>query len=176
MRVFVIYGTIEGQTRKIARAIAETAQDKGWRATVYDMNDLAEADPAHADRVIIAAPVHAGDYPPEVAEWIKANRLRLKAMPTAFVSVSLSAASQFAEEHEALDKITNAFFEETGFAPNAVHQAAGALRYADYDFLKRLLMRYIARKEGASTDTSKNHEFTEWDELARFIADFLAPA
>lgn len=176
MRVFVVYGTVEGQTRKIARAIADTAQDKGWRATVFDMDDLSDADPAGADRVIVAAPIHAGEFPEEIAGWIKANRLRLNAIPTAFVSVSLAAASSFPEEHEALDKITARFFDATGWTPRAAHQAAGALRYREYDFIKRLLMRYIARKEGASTDTSKDHEFTEWGALARFVGDFLDTA
>lgn len=174
MHVLVIYGTVEGQTRKIARAIAAEVQDAGGRVTVFDGEDLDEADAGSADRIIVAAPVHAGEYPEEVTAWLKANAATLNAKPTAFVSVSLSAASNIPEEHEAVDRIARNFLAATGWHPRSVHQAAGALRYTEYDFLKKLLMRYIAKKEGASADTSRDHEYTDWDKLRAFVRDFLA--
>lgn len=173
MRLLIAYGTIEGQTRKIARAISATAQEAGWRTDVFDMDDLADADPAATDRIVVAAPVHAGEYPDEIGEWLKANAAKLNATPSAFVSVSLSAASSFEEEHKAIEKVAADFCAGCGWTPRAVHHAAGALRYTEYDFLKRLLMRYIAKKEGASTDVSKDQEFTDWPALARFVGDFL---
>jgi menaquinone-dependent protoporphyrinogen oxidase len=53
-----------------------------------------------------------------------------------------------------------------------VHHAAGALKYLEYDFFKRALMRQIARKEGASVDTSRDHEFTDWEALDAFVQEF----
>jgi menaquinone-dependent protoporphyrinogen oxidase len=48
---------------------------------------------------------------------------------------------------------------------------AGRLAYTKYGFLKRFLMKRIARKEGASTDTSRDHEFTKWSDVEQFAAD-----
>ncbi len=70
--------------------------------------------------------------------------------------------------------MADAFFAETGWHPAAVHHAAGALRYTKYDFLKRLLMRHIAAKEGGDVDTSEDHEYTDWEALAAFVQDVLA--
>lgn len=175
-RLLVVFGSVEGQTRKIARAVSACAQAEGWRADVFDMADLADADPAAADAVLVAVPVHAGRFPEPVAEWVKLHAARLGAMPGAFVSVSLSAASSFPEEKAAIEKIAADFLNGCGWQPRALHHAAGALRYTSYDFLKRLLMRYIAAREGASTDTGKDQEFTDWPALERFVADFLAAA
>lgn len=173
MKVVIAYGTIEGQTRKIARAISETVQRAGMLAAVYDMDDLDDIHLGNSDRVIVAAPIHAGEFPDEIVDWVKTNAAALDATRTAFVSVSLSAASTFPEEHAALQKITDNFLATTGWHPDVVHHAAGALRYTEYDFLKRLLMRYIARKEGGDVDTSRDHEYTDWRKLSDFVADFV---
>ncbi|MFZ1679754.1 MAG: flavodoxin domain-containing protein [Rhizobiaceae bacterium] len=173
MHLVIVYASIEGQTRKIARAMSATAQSAGWKTTVYDGRDLADVDLATADRVIVAAPVHAGNYPEDLVDWAKAGAGGLNAVPSAFVSVSLSAASIFENEHKAIEEIAEAFCTETGWRPNAIHQAAGALRYTEYDFFKKIVMRMIARKEGAPEDTGTDVEYTDWAKLADFVRGFL---
>ncbi len=176
MHVVVVYATVEGQTRKIARNIAGTVQDTGHDVTVFDSADMEDVDLAIADALIVAAPVHAAMYPAALTHWIKSNREAINALPSAFVSVSLAAASAFPEEHREIDDITHAFLNETEWKPAATHQAAGALRYLKYDFFKRLLMRHFAKQEGGPLDTTKDHEFTDWDELSSFVAGFLKKA
>ena len=176
MHVVVVYATVEGQTRKIARNIAGTVQDSGNDVTVFDSADIGDVDLAIADALIVAAPVHAAMYPAALSHWIKSNREAINELPSAFISVSLAMASAFPEEHREIEDIANAFLNETGWKPTAIHQAAGALRYLKYDFLKRLLMRQFAKQEGGPLDTSKDHEFTDWDELASFISGFLSKA
>lgn len=173
MQVVIAYGTIEGQTRRIARAMSATVQRAGSMVTVYDMDDLDDIDLAAANRVIIAAPVHAGEYPDEITDWVAAHAGKLNAMPSAFVSVSLSAASAIPDEQEAVEKITADFLAKSGWHPGLVHHAAGALRYTEYDFFKRMLMRYIARKEGGDVDTSRDHEYTDWQKLSDFVTEFM---
>jgi menaquinone-dependent protoporphyrinogen oxidase len=34
-------------------------------------------------------------------------------------------------------------------------------------------MKRIAKREGGSTDTSHDHEYTDWDAVARFTNRFL---
>jgi menaquinone-dependent protoporphyrinogen oxidase len=50
---------------------------------------------------------------------------------------------------------------------------AGRLAYTQYGFVKRQLMKWIARKEGGATDASHDWEYTDWDAVDRF-ADALA--
>jgi menaquinone-dependent protoporphyrinogen oxidase len=173
MHVLIAYGTVEGQTRKIARHISGSVQSRGDDVTIFNAADLGDVDLDFFDAAIIAAPVHLGAFHPAIVDWVGKNSKRLNGMPSAFVSVSLAAASAFPEEHAAIQKIADDLFDRTGWKPGHVHHAAGALRYTKYDFLKRLLMRYISRKEGGSTDTSEDHEYTDWDALDTFVGAVL---
>jgi menaquinone-dependent protoporphyrinogen oxidase len=55
-----------------------------------------------------------------------------------------------------------------------VKPVAGALLYTHYNFLVRLIMKNIARKAGASTDTSRDYDYTNWPALDKFVDDFAA--
>jgi menaquinone-dependent protoporphyrinogen oxidase len=48
---------------------------------------------------------------------------------------------------------------------------AGALAYSRYNFIIRFVMKQIARKAGAPTDTSRDYELTDWPTLDRFVTD-----
>jgi menaquinone-dependent protoporphyrinogen oxidase len=51
----------------------------------------------------------------------------------------------------------------------------GALLYTQYGFVKRHVMKKIARDTGnLGTDTSRDYVYTEWDGVKRFVEDFLA--
>lgn len=173
MHVLIIFGTVEGHTRKIARNLSATVQSLGHQATVFDAGDLGDVDLDVADAIIVCAPVHIGTFPTAIAHWLKTKAGKLAELPSAFVSVSLAAASPFPEEHAEIQKITEKLFETTGWRPMMVHQAAGALKYPEYDFLKRLLMKHIAYREGGPTDVTKDHEFTNWNALAAFAEGFI---
>lgn len=37
-----------------------------------------------------------------------------------------------------------------------------------------LIMKVIAKRRGGETDTSRDHEYTDWEALARFVESVLA--
>ena len=41
------------------------------------------------------------------------------------------------------------------------------------DWLKRMVMRSIVRKEGGDIDTSQDYEYTDWESLWTFVGSFL---
>jgi menaquinone-dependent protoporphyrinogen oxidase len=177
MNVLVLYGTTEGQTRKIASFIADRLTAAGHAATLVDANDVVPAlDPASFDAVLIAGSLHLGRYQNSVVHFVKAHRAALNARATAFISVSLAAAGDEADDVAGLEKCVHDFLAESGWQPRAVHHAAGAFRYTQYDFFKRWAMKYIAYRKGQPTDTSKDFEYTDWDALGRFIDQFAAQA
>ena len=176
MHVLVAYGSVEGQTRKIARHLSGSVQSRGHDVTIFDAADLEDVDLDLFDAAIIAAPVHIGAFHPAIVDWVGRNSAKLAKLPSGFVSVSLAAASAFPEEKAEVAKLATDLFTRTKWKPDSVHHAAGALRYTKYDFLKRMLMKYIARKEGGSTDTSGDHEYTDWDALDAFVGELLQQA
>ncbi len=171
MKLLILYGTTEGQTRKIAHFVEDVAQERECIVTLCDSaNEL--FNPDGFDAVIIASSIHMGKYHAAVAEYAKKYSIQLNKMPSAFLSVSLTAASDDKESWEELYEITNHFLKYCEWKPTQTLQVAGALKYMEYDFLKKMIMRLIAKKSGASTDTKHDHEYTQWDEIKAFVNEF----
>lgn len=177
MRVLLVFATVEGQTRKIANHIAGRLSGSGHDVDLIDAADVKTAPSADAfDAAIIAAPVHVGTYPAPLRRFIKTNEETLMARPGAFVSVSLSAAIEDDSEAGELAEIAEKFSKETGWWPVSVHQAAGALKYTEYDFFRRWMLKRISVKEGGPSDTTRDYEFTDWVALDKFVDGFIAQA
>ena len=88
--------------------------------------------------------------------------------------MSLSAAIDD-ESHraEAMGYIDD-LIEDTGWHPDRVALFGGALRYSEYGFITRSLMKSIARKETGDTDASRDYEYTDWEEVRLFAEEFAA--
>lgn len=175
--ILVLYGTTEGHTRKIAEFIAERLRRAGKIADLVDSATpvAAQVAPIYAG-AIIGGSLHQHKHQSSLAHFIKANIGWLNTIPTAFFSVSLSMAGQDAEARAEAKKLAEEFLEETGLKPGMVRLVAGALKYTQYDFFKRYIMRMIAKQTGGSTDMSHDTEYTDWNEVGRFVDEYLAAA
>jgi len=175
MRTLVVYGSTQGQTHKIAEFVAERWHRQGHDVAVFDAARIASAvDPLRYDVTLVAASLHAGGYQPAVVRFAKEHAAALSSGPSAFLSVSLSAAGDDVSDRAGLARCDEEFFSGTGWRPAHVHHAAGALAYTRYNFLLRWFMKRIARRRGASIDTSQDCEFTDYGALGRFLDAFVA--
>ncbi len=176
-KVLVIYGTTEGHTRKIAGFIAEHLRAQG---AVVDLVD--SATPAAAavqptyGAAVIAGSLHEHLHQRSLAHFVKENVAWLNAVPTAVVSVGLSAALPDAESQAQARNNLQYFLDETGLKPALAKTVAGALLYTKYDWFKRTMMRMIARQMGKDVDDTRDREYTDWDDLRRFVDEFVAQA
>ncbi|MEZ7498611.1 menaquinone-dependent protoporphyrinogen IX dehydrogenase [Flavobacterium sp. Arc3] len=171
MKLLIIYGTTEGQTRKIARFMQEVLQENGHQVIIADASDEPPT-PTDFDAVLIGGSIHMHKYQSPMAHYITSHVTDLNKMPTAFFSVSLAVASDMEEEHEEVQKITDKFLTKKGWKPMVTTQIAGALKYTQYDYFKRLIMKFISKKEGRTTDTSQDFEYTDWNAVKKFIDQF----
>ena len=170
MKLLMVYGTSEGQTQKIARFVADHLAERGHQTLVINaIEPTQKTNPRDFDAVIIAASVHAGRYQSAIVHYVREHLAAIDARPNAFLSVSLAAAGDEEEDIEGLKKCVADFTHETGWTPGRIHHVAGAFRYTAYDFLNRWAMKYIAYRKGAPTDTSRDYELTDWDDLTRFV-------
>jgi menaquinone-dependent protoporphyrinogen oxidase len=177
MKLLLLYGTTEGQTRKIARFVAEHLALQGHQTLVVNATEATAAIEAHAvDGVMIAASLHAGRYQSAIIDFARKHLSDITARPNAFLSVSLAAASHDEDDIQGLKKCIAEFSRQTGWTPQLIHHVAGAFRYTSYDFLKRWAMKYIAYRKGAPTDTSRDYELTDWADLGRFAEAFVKTA
>jgi menaquinone-dependent protoporphyrinogen oxidase len=70
--------------------------------------------------------------------------------------------------------VIDSFLRNSGWQPNRILPVAGALQYSKYNFLIRLVMKWIAKRVGAETDTSRDYEYTDWSRLDQFVNQFSA--
>ena len=172
MQFLVIYATVEGQTRIIAEHIDRYLTDHGNEAELIDATsppDSLSVDDVAG--VICAAPVHAGSFPKPLRRYLKSHHRELMARPGAFISVSLTAAGDDEDEWADLKEMVADLSSETGWWPVAVHHAAGALKFTEYDYFRKWIMRRIARSKGEPTD--HDTEYTDWPALDAFLAGFV---
>jgi menaquinone-dependent protoporphyrinogen oxidase len=179
----VIYATREGHTSRIAEHLAESVRAKGIPANIVDAAHIPlEFSLAAHSLAILVASVHLGRHEPEMTKFAKLNMAELERIPAAFLSVSLSEAG--AEHLSAppdrrvqaaadVDRMIEVFLAETGWHPARIKAVAGALLYTKYNFLLRFVMKRIAGRAGGATDTSKDHEYTDWTDLDRFVDEFV---
>jgi menaquinone-dependent protoporphyrinogen oxidase len=174
VKILIFYTSVEGQTRKIADAIAARIEEKGGSAAIMNVTSMAEFSLERPDAVILCSPIHAGRYPTPFVDFVHRESAWLNSQPSAFVSVSLSIHSDDATERTEAEKYPDALMAETGWKPAAIHHAAGALRFTEYDFFKRWMVKRIAKKDATGTSRASDIEFTDWAALNAFIDDFVA--
>ena len=173
-RILIVYGTTEGHTAKVAAAISETLRRNGAEVDMRAADDPAPA-PDGYDAVIVAASVHAGRYQRPVRRWARTHAEVLSHKPAAFVSVCLGVLQHDAKVQRDLQAIVEQFVASTGWRPSVVKFVAGALPYTKYGWIRRLVMKHIVAKAGGDTDTRRDYEYTDWNDLRHFADDFGQP-
>jgi menaquinone-dependent protoporphyrinogen oxidase len=164
----ILYASTHGHTAKIAERVAQTVRGADAVAHVSDAKGAADLDLSDYDAVIVGASIHGGHHQREVCDWIKRRTSELRAMPSAFFSVCLTAADDTDESRTTSRKYIDEFVEETGWTPDETVTFAGALQYREYDFATRLVMRLLMKHGHHETDTSRDHDYTDWGAVDRF--------
>jgi menaquinone-dependent protoporphyrinogen oxidase len=171
--VLVVYGTTHGQTAKIAETLAIHMRRDGCRVYVCDASRISpEIRSEQFDGVIILASVHARGYQRAVKRWVERNVDQLNRMPSGFVSVCLGILEQRPEAQREVWEILDRFLDTTGWNPEVRKIVAGALPYTRYNWFTRWLMRRIVAKAGGDTDTSRDYEYTDWNQVRQLAHDF----
>ncbi len=171
-KVFIPYGTTEGQTAEIAEFIADVIRGHGHEVEAVDIKTARRGVPDDCDGVILGASIHMGKHDKHAVEFVEKNRDALQRLPSAFFSVSLAAHGDTEEAEGYVEE----FERQTRWRPAKVALFAGALLYTHYGFVKRHLMKKIAQDKPGElgADTSRDYVYTEWDGVKRFAEDFVA--
>lgn len=173
-RVLILYASETGQTAKVAERMAQQMRDKGQTVDSFELDSLpSEVDIEAYDGILIGAPVRMMKFPKSVVHFVRRNRDKLVARNAGFFVVCMAVAASKPKAHQDLEKWIASFISETGWQPAKQAVFAGAVMYAKYDFVTRMIMKKISADEGRSTDTSRDHEYTDWDQVAKFTEEYL---
>ncbi len=172
-RLLVVYASQYGQTRKIADEIAAGLRGRGHGVEVVRAEEAGAVPIDSFDAIVAGAPVYRSRFPAEFEDWARLHSRTLSSKPAAFFSVCLGIL-QDPEAQVAERRIVTDFFARAGWNPPKWTIFAGALSYTKYGWLVRLMMRRIAQAAGGDTDTRRDHEYTDWDDVRAFAAEIHA--
>lgn len=170
MKLLIVYTSKTGQTEKIARRIAGVAASTA-SVSLHEVDSVPASALANCDAVIVAAPIRFDRHPRAILRFVRANLAKLQSVHSAFVSVSGSSMTP-AGRMQAEDYVTE-FQDQTRWTPDRCELVAGATLYTKYGPMIRFIIRRISRAKGLSTDTSRDHEYTDWDQVDRFARAFM---
>jgi len=182
-RVGVFFATREGHTQRIAERIAEDLRILGFDVDLLAVRDSLPFSLSNYSAAVLAASVHRGSHEKEMVQFVKDHRSELESMTTAFLSVTLSEAgaerldatpTEHAQFVQDVEQMLGKFFHETRWHPKLAKPVAGALLYTRYNYLVRVIMRMIAKKVRAATDTSRDYVYTDWVGLDKFVDEVAA--
>jgi len=173
MRAAVLYESSHGQTAKIADAMGVILRERGYEVVVQRCRASdSDRQIAQADRVIIGSSVHAGRHSGRAAGLIRRAADALNARPSAFFSVSMQASSDEPPQVQQMQQLADTFVAQCGWRPGRTVLFGGGLPYTRYNSLLRFVMKRISKSQGGPTDTSRDHEFTDWDAVREFTVRF----
>jgi menaquinone-dependent protoporphyrinogen oxidase len=168
-RILVAYHSAEGQTAQICSHIGDVLREEGVTVELAT-TDVAPA-PDDFDGVIVGDSIHAGEHSKQLTAYLTQHVAALNAMPAALFQVSLTSADDSPESAAEAGALVAKLLDATGFDPDLVARFAGAIAYTRYGWMKRRLMHQIMKRSGGETDTSRDHEYTDWDAVEGFARD-----
>lgn len=175
IRVLVAYVSREGQTDKIAHHVARRLEDLGHLTRLIDIRSGdSEAGADDCDAAILAASLHLSRHDPGLTRFILRHIDMLRRVPSAFISVSLTAASRDAHELAALDEVVRSYLHDVGWQPDQVELVAGAVHDRQLNPLERLVLHRIVDAHGVERHPSGDTELTDWARLDAAVDGFAA--
>ena len=179
-RVLIIFGTSYGQTEKIGNRIAAELQRRGIAVELCNAaQGRPSLTPEQYSGVVVGSSLIAHGHQPSIKQFVRDHVSTLNALPTAFYQVSASAGSSSRQGRMAAQRILDDFLSSNGWTPLLSASIAGAINYTRYNLLLRWYMKRASAKNGGATDTSRDHEYTDWAQVDRFaavIANAISPA
>ena len=174
-RILILYGTSYGQTAKIARRMDDLLTASGEIVTLVDASNQPRGlTPLEFDGIIVGGSIIRGRHQKGVRRFVHAHWDVLNAMPSAFFSVSGASASPDPAARAEARRFVDAFQGETGWDPAPSESIAGAIAYTKYNPILGWIVRRASKPWGGPTDTSRDHEFTDWAQVQRFVVAFEA--
>ena len=172
----IVYGTDEGQTATVAEYIETVLTDRGHDVTTRYVTEMSDSIVDDIDAVLVGSPVINRKHLSEVVAFIDRNREALAAKPTAFFQLSFASAIPSDWARDGAQEWVDDLIERTGWQPDRVGLFAGAVKYTRYGPFTRLFFKLFSAVTTGDTDTSRDYEYTDWDEVEAFAADSAALA
>ena len=169
--VIIVYDTKYGQTQRIAEYIGDVARAHRHHAEVVRVGEASA--PEGAKCVVVLSPVFAGKHMGTIRRFVVRHHDALNRHASAFFSVCGAAESTMPAERARAQQVAFDFVARTPWHPQVVAAVGGAMDYPRYNPILRFVLKFIAKRNGGPTDTSRRHELTNWKAVERATLELL---
>ncbi|MBA5809359.1 menaquinone-dependent protoporphyrinogen IX dehydrogenase [Morganella morganii] len=172
MSYLLLYSGHDGQTKKIITEIALHLRKAGAECDVRSLQDNQSLNLAPYEKVLVGASIRYGHFNRALDKFAKLHAGQLNQMKTAFFGVNLTARKPDKRTPET-NVYVRKFLAATPWKPTVCTVFAGALLYPRYGWFDRMMIRLIMKMTKGETDTSKEVEYTDWQQVEVFAAEFV---
>ncbi len=173
MPTLIVYFSKYGQTEKIARRIGKVLQSSGCEVEIMEASQACRLSAIdYYEQIVLGSPIYTGKHSKLIAKFVRRFLDQLAARQTAFFSVSASAAGNEKQREDAR-RCMNQFLQRLQWQPQHQTIFAGSIHYTQYNWVVRMLMKWIAKREGGDTDTSRDYEYTDWNRVDEFAQSLV---
>ncbi|MGB5635985.1 MAG: flavodoxin domain-containing protein, partial [Waterburya sp.] len=175
--ILILYATREGQTEKVAAQISTHLKKAGANVELINAQDKTATEDIDLDvfdLLVFGASMHAGGLEQELVDFINSHKEQIEQRVRSFFLVLLSAATKDSKlRAEWLKDARNKMDEQIQVQFQDVEMIAGALMYSKYSLPLKWIMKRIAKQAGEGTDTSKDYEYTDWQQVEQYSENLM---
>ena len=165
----IIYSTTDGQTKKICETIKDNLQS-GNNFKLISLDEALNFDLEKCEKIIIGASIRYGRHNKKLLDFIIKNKNILHLKKTAFFSVNVVARKEEKSTPENNPYVIN-FLKKTNSKPNKLSVFAGKVDYPNYNFINKIIIRFIMMITKGPTDINNSYEFTNWENVRKFAKE-----
>lgn len=167
-----MYATREGQTEKVAARIAGHLKRAGASVELVNARDPVAVNSIELDNfdlLAFGASMHAGGLERELVDYIVHHKKQIESHKRSFFLVLLSAAVKERKLRESwLADARTKMNDQLAVRFEDIEMIPGALTYSKYSLPIKWVMQRIARKAGEGTDTRRDYEYTDWEQVRQY--------
>jgi len=172
MKVLLLYSTRDGHALQIAKTIAAIFDAKAQEYDLVNLDVPLSVQPSQYEAVLVIAAIRYGYFRPSVLAFARTYYNLLNNKPTGFLGVCLTARKP-KKRLPQYNAYLRKFLSKTQWRPLLCEGIAGALRYPQYRWWDRQLIRLIMLMTGGETNTKAEIVYTDWDQVTRLANAFL---
>ena len=165
-KILMVHSSTDGQTEKIINCLQQICEAHHTVKSV-SIAHAHETNLMNFDKIVIGASVRYGKHRPLVHDFVKSKLDQLKTKQTFFFSVNV-VARKAEKSTPSKNPYMQKFLADTSWCPTKKEVFAGKVDYPHYGFFDKNIIRFIMFLTKGPTDTSRCHEFTDWNKVIKF--------
>ena len=173
MKSLIIYSSTDGQTKKICEKILDHLKNQ-ISFDLVSVDKALDLNFENYERIVIGASIRYGKYNSKIFKLINKNLNILENKQSSFFSVNVVARKQ-EKNTPGTNPYIKKFYLSSRWKPKKIEVFAGKVDYPNYNFINKIIIKFIMYVTKGPTDTSQSYEFTDWNKVKQFafqIANF----